>query len=106
MLQLKLIVVMAQEQNGIVIDKAQAKILQPSGTAYDAAGKVGHSGKIHHRLKLPIEATQSKRVAICIKPPRSRSYSLTMPALNIETKLLGIFSRKNAKCGAGVHLRQ
>lgn len=70
---------MAQEQNRIVIDETQAKMLQPPGTAWHTPGEVGRPRKVHHRFKLPIEATQSKRVTVCVKPPGSRTYNLMTP---------------------------
>jgi hypothetical protein len=47
---------MAQEQSRVVIDETQAKMLEPSDAAYNTPGEIWWRGKIHHRLKLPIEA--------------------------------------------------
>ena len=35
--------------------------------------------------------------------PGSRTYNLMMPTLDMEAKLLGVFSRKNAERGAGIY---
>lgn len=36
-------------------------------------------------------------MTVCIELPRSGSYDLMMPALDIKTELFGVLSRKDAK---------
>jgi len=92
----KSIVVMAQKQGRVVIDETQTKMLEPSDAAHNTPREVRRGSKIHRRLKLPIEATQGNHVAVCIEPPCHGSENLMMPALDMETELLAVFSRKDA----------
>ena len=101
---MRLLVVMAEVENRIVVNQRHTKFLEPALAAQHVAANLNCGGKEHDGIELPIKAADRHFVAECLKFTIGSSKEGWSATFDIEPELLAVHSLEDTIVGPRIKL--